>query len=524
MITSQSSMTVAELLSLKELASCKVVAGINGLSRTVRWVHTSDLPDASYWLRGGELLIHSGARKELNLVHLIRQLHSVGASAVAIAEASDVVSNESRRTADELEVPLILIPDEIRFVDLTYAISHALIDREVRLSLEIEDFWRETTQTIVYDLESTLQYVSDWLSCSVTLFDKFHAQIVFKTPASKQQKWQVPFVPEERFSQALASSDGVYVSNGLNLQWVAVVRYRSSILSFVVLDFGSQTRDEVSSRQGIPAIQLSRIAVTLSLQTQDLRLQVSGDVLRSIMDEELSNKELEDKCREVGIDLKRPGRIILFRATHKTINFSLRHVEHVTRNFTLERIIARFIHDTLLVWTPNVTKSDREQHRLLVDRLRQVLSSSTGIEEWMVGVGGEFAGIEGIRKSNRQADIALRRCPPSAIFYFEDVSVWDVLMNQMASTVSQETIENYVLPINPKERVRLTETINALIETNFNVSKAAEVLALHRNGLNRRLYRWREKLGVDFTRPQNVLAFSAILSLTATDLLQNSKL
>lgn len=514
LIIPKNSVTVAEILSLEELSLCKVVAGSKGLSRPVRWVHTSDLPDASFWLRGGEILIHSGARKGINLVHLIRQLHSAGAVAVAIAEASDVLTIEAERIANEMELPLILIPDEVKFVDLTYAIAHALIDHELSLSLEIGEFWNDVMQTTIYELDSTLQYVSEWLDCSVTLFDKFRTQIMFNIPQKSQQKRKAPFVSEMNFSEALLSPHGVYGSIGPNQLWVSVVRYRSSILSFVVFDFGTQT-NEVSLRKVIPAIQLIRLAVTMSSQTLDLRLQLSGDVFRSILEEEISNKVLEGRCKEVGIDFTMSGRIIVFKAVKEAISISFQQVEYLTTNFAREEIIVRPLHDTLIVWTPNVTNENRDRHLLLVDRIRQIIAKITKVEEWLVGIGGELSGIEGIRRSHKQAEIALKRCLPSATAYFEDLSVWDVLMNQLDSAMSQEILDQYILPIGAKERVRLKETINALIDAEFNVTKAAELLSLHRNGLNRRLDRWRERLGIDFTRPQNVLSFSVILSQRA---------
>src|SRR4051812_11468719 len=50
-------LTVADTLQLDELKGAQVVAGSDGLSREVGWVHVASVPDAPNWLNGGELVL-----------------------------------------------------------------------------------------------------------------------------------------------------------------------------------------------------------------------------------------------------------------------------------------------------------------------------------------------------------------------------------------------------------------------------------------------------------------------------------
>ena len=50
-------LTVAEALQLEEFRGAQVVAGAQGLSRQVGWVHVAGVPDAPNWLNGGELVL-----------------------------------------------------------------------------------------------------------------------------------------------------------------------------------------------------------------------------------------------------------------------------------------------------------------------------------------------------------------------------------------------------------------------------------------------------------------------------------
>ena len=51
-------MTVAELLSQRELELTPLVSG--DLERVIRWVHSSEMPDPSAYLRGDEVVLSAG--------------------------------------------------------------------------------------------------------------------------------------------------------------------------------------------------------------------------------------------------------------------------------------------------------------------------------------------------------------------------------------------------------------------------------------------------------------------------------
>ena len=49
--------TVAEILELDTFKSARVVAGHQGVQKSVVWVHNVGVVDAAEWLNGGELVL-----------------------------------------------------------------------------------------------------------------------------------------------------------------------------------------------------------------------------------------------------------------------------------------------------------------------------------------------------------------------------------------------------------------------------------------------------------------------------------
>ena len=50
-------LTIRQVLAMDTFAHASVVAGKKGLDREARWAHPVDIPEASEWVRPGELLL-----------------------------------------------------------------------------------------------------------------------------------------------------------------------------------------------------------------------------------------------------------------------------------------------------------------------------------------------------------------------------------------------------------------------------------------------------------------------------------
>lgn len=115
-----------------------VLAGRSGLSRSVRWVHTSEVLDIATLLRGGELLLVGGVslatagREER--VSYVRGLAARGVAGIAI-ETGDylaTVPDEMVQEATRLDFPLVALRHGVRFVEVTQAINGLLVNESVR--------------------------------------------------------------------------------------------------------------------------------------------------------------------------------------------------------------------------------------------------------------------------------------------------------------------------------------------------------------------------------------------------------
>lgn len=143
-------LTVREALKLPILERATLVAGINGQDRVIRRVHIVDFPGATFeWAKGGELLLTTG----FGLLDDISQQEALVPRLVARGLVGLVLSvghyltaapTPIREAGNRLDFPIIELPPDISFVDVT----EALFSRIVSEYYAIRERAAETQRTL----------------------------------------------------------------------------------------------------------------------------------------------------------------------------------------------------------------------------------------------------------------------------------------------------------------------------------------------------------------------------------------
>ncbi len=131
---------LSDVLADPSLAAAEpvVLAGESGLSRLVRWVHTSEVPEIADLLSGGELLLIGGVSlataTEVEREDYLRALAARGVAALAIETGQRLpeVPADMVSAARQLGFPLIELRKVVPFVAVTEAINGLLINESVR--------------------------------------------------------------------------------------------------------------------------------------------------------------------------------------------------------------------------------------------------------------------------------------------------------------------------------------------------------------------------------------------------------
>jgi purine catabolism regulator len=129
-------LTLAAVLRIDALSRARpeVVVGADLLDRPVRWVHTSELAEAAFLLKGGELLLTTGlglgGRGAVGEAAYVAALAERGAAALALElgwtfpEASPAMVEACRRHG----LPLVVLHEVVPFVEITEQVQSAILE------------------------------------------------------------------------------------------------------------------------------------------------------------------------------------------------------------------------------------------------------------------------------------------------------------------------------------------------------------------------------------------------------------
>jgi purine catabolism regulator len=173
-------LTVAQALrELPVLSKARVVAGSAGLDRAIRWTHIIDHPDVVPWAREGHLLLttafalmlhpeeQAGLIRSLNEKHLAGLLVNIGRYMLEIPP-------EMIAAAESVGFPLITLPWEVDFAEVTLAIHEHILQEQYALAEQANHIHKTLTQIVLDggDLAELTRRLAEILHCSVTIEDE----------------------------------------------------------------------------------------------------------------------------------------------------------------------------------------------------------------------------------------------------------------------------------------------------------------------------------------------------------------
>ena len=172
-------LTVSRALrELPVLSKARVVAGSVGLDRTIRWTHIIDHPDVIPWVQEDQLLlttafaimIHPEEQAKLilslNKKHLAGMMINIGRYMLEIPPAMI-------EAAESVGFPLIALPWEVDFAEVTHAIHEHILKEQYALAEQANLIHKILTQIVLDggDLAELASRLAEILRCSVTIED-----------------------------------------------------------------------------------------------------------------------------------------------------------------------------------------------------------------------------------------------------------------------------------------------------------------------------------------------------------------
>jgi purine catabolism regulator len=511
-------MNVAAVLTLPALSRAQIVAGRAGVDRVVEWSHVVDLPDPVPWLKPGFLLLTTGyswPSGESAQRRQIADLAAAGISGVVLAVPKflERFSPAARDQADASALPLIEIPFEVPFSQITEELHRAVMAEPYAIIERAEQIHRALSRAAARDatLDDLARELSSLIDRSVTFEDPDgkllaaasagDAVDAIREATIAQGKSPLPPVEQAALNRRVRASEKplripAMPEIGLAARVVCPIRIGSELVGAVWIVEGETPLSELDHRAAEHAALVAAIHIAHQreiAQTQErlgyasfLSLLESGDGQAQIADE---------RIRLLGFDPSAPYRV---------------GIVVIPQPLPLDR--------DGMIWRDRVAQSvrsalrERGREALVTVSLNmvpfllppgvspQVVLDALGDSSLSIVLGREHPGPEGARSSYREA-LSLVSCrdrPP--LCTYDDLLVPRVILGD--AKARETFLEDFLSALRERKNgPDLVEALLALARHGFRFRQASDALGIHPNTLRYRLERASEVLRLNLKDP-----------------------
>lgn len=534
-------LTVADALKeLEVLSEARVVAGHKGLNRIIRWVHIVDIPDVVSWVREGNLLLTTAFALRDNVeaqLELISNLVEKGLSGIVVAVGRyfQQIPPEMIRLADELDFPIITLPFEVPFVEVTRAIHERILSEQYALLQQSLHIHKVLTQLVLggKGLDALAESLATLLIRSVTIED-ISLRLLAYASTGPIDKIRNRSIGEGRTPKELVtylSSQGLFErlrrdprprhvpqvpEMGMTLERiVAPILVGSELYGYMWIIATDRPLTELDFLAIERAATVAALIMSQKQAIHEAEQRLKASLLNNLLDPDPYHaiQELTDTLRRLG--LQQGYQVLVMEEICSEPTGPGRLCTLVEEKMRMEGLQATVVERRqrliVLLGTPDSRRGLNAAYSLVEEGARQGFSL-------IIGLSTASRQATRIRQCYQEATEALRigialSEGHSGVWVFENLGVlpWlRVLPPEVYSTSRYHRVVREIVEHDQERGTELLKTLEVYLDRLGNAQQAAGDLFIHRNTLRQRLVKiedtWELDLGDPYARLNLLIA------------------
>ncbi len=516
-------LTLKEALQLPILENAQVVAGADGLEQPIRWVHVLSVPNAADWLHGGELLLTTAYNLPDSAEaqgEYLRQLagKEIAGVVITIGMRWQRLPDSLRAIGAQLQLPLIELPYQTRFVDIAKVIneriSEANLDtlsralsiqqRLTRLVLEggsFPELARMLADLVGHSIsieDERFEAIANWNIAEVDAARRYTIRHGRTNPAliaaleleilpkirDTLMPLQLPILPQlglemERLLAPIVVHGEIY-----GYMWIIADVRALTPIDMMAIEIGATVAALLMLHQ--ESLHSAEASLKGSLMAQ--LIEGAGD----------SQTILSDQSLRYGLDLRLPWRMLIVNTDEERLpaNAAYRKVNQALVQSKYMAVAAQFAGQVVIL------AQEGADIKSLGKDLAERLHTGGSLK---IAVSGKFSGAEQVSAAHAQClevlAIARRIGAERPLHFFDDLGYIHALYYAGAASLTRNAQVPRLRRLLKAQQADLFQTLEAYLDAGGNSVQTAERLHIHRSTLNYRLARIKEICEVDLSAP-----------------------
>ena len=545
--------TVQDILEISEL-DLRLLAGHTSTSNPVRWVHITEVPDPTRWLKGGELLLTTGygfVGDEKTQIEQLKRLidHNISGLGFGTGFSFDKVPSTLVRVAEEYGFPLFEVPYHVPFIAITEAVASKIVNEQYSLLQRSLAVHEKLTKIVLEEkgLEAILSTLSALVGCSAVLYD-FHGVVLSEAAYRRHLGGELIADLWRRISDRRADRQNFAVSMegvGSGVQvYPVVASHRIGAFLAAVKDSGDFSEyDRIILHNVVTVTALELVKKKAVAETEK---RLAGDFFDELIASDLYEEEIARRLAFFGLEPQSPHLIVLVGidgaddpdgdagAVPERQDAATQDIKerlHWAVDEFMARREALFISasrsDSVVILV-QPDKLDAAEVIGLAGELQSVISEMLPEISVSLGIGRPHRQLTDLRQSYYEASYAIKirklKGEDGVIASFDDLGSYGLLLG-LQDTLSLEVFYDSVLgklqEYDEQNSSDLVRSLACFLEANGHWGDAAERLYVHRHTLRYRMKRVEEITGRDLDQSQDRMEFW--LALKAKELIHQTK-
>jgi purine catabolism regulator len=508
-------LTVRDILAVPGLA-LRLVAGEANAGRLVRWVHASELEDPTPWLKGGEILLTTGAAVGGTAARqraYVRRLADAGLSGLGfgLGFSHDRVPRALVLAAEEIGFPVFEVPYPVPFIAITEAVFTRLVAEQYDVLQRAVDAEQTLTRAAMdgEGVDGIARALARATGGWVLVLDLHGMSTAATSDAARQRAGRI--WDELRLSRPDGAGFSVTLSDRGDHVSVQPVGAQGRVEAFLALgkpDAPTQFDRIVAAH----ALSLFAIELAKSRAVAEAERRLQGDFFDALAAGGVPSQEAARGLARFGFG--RDDRVVVIGIEGGDDPSELA--------YACEDVLSRDARPYL------ISRHDAGVHVLLgddpgrdVDALRKHIEERLGARV-RAGAGGPVPATDAGR-SLREARYALQVCRLEGwdSAGFEDLGTYRLLLSMAEPDALRAFADAMLAPLDAYDRDHAGEleaSLRAFLEHNARWETAAAELFVHRHTLRYRMRKVEELTGRDLSSSFDRMEFW--LALRARELLE----
>lgn len=519
-------MTISDFLNLPNFSDLNLLAGEHGLDRELTNVTVVDTPDGTNWLNGGEFVITTAymLHEEKDLLEFLQVLHEKQAAGVGIKENRYIttIPESALKKADELNLPLISVPEAYPFVDIINPVLTQIISQQSLLLTQANKIHKEFLGLAINNnsVPEILRTLSSITRIPCAFMDTRFREIYFSDESSSLMQKLQDADMETISGEFLEQYDHYTVAN------------KNEQFGFLLFEKGCLQIEGNDSMQ--TALEYASIVLILHIQVRIANQQMAEKYKASFLEDLLTNNvktdvEIHNRARLYGWDFTNGGLAAVVdinnikkyfndrldsntnRMLEEATEIIFRHsIQEMHQMFPQSKY---FRQSDLIVFIISMPENGREA---LPEQLEQTFKRLQGrlsrVSPFTItlGIGQYYENIRDISKSYSEARVAINLGYSlqwfDRILFYNRLGLYRLLAPVMNSPESGELCRQYILPLEEYDRKyhgELLPTLQEILQNGWNLKESAAGLYIHYNSIKYRYSKICKVLNLDLADHNN---------------------